>query len=185
MTVKPNTKGRGGEAGFTLVEVLIAVVVLSFGLMAIANLFAMSTSSNVAARHLTAATTQATEVAEMLKAVPFSGLTPGGPTNIVAELDWPSSYQYGRDAATGKTLLEPVKVDLNDDNVVDVYDGDRFVEGVGTIRVRWQIARVDDQTRLIHIVAASATPLLTARSRVEFLTYRSCTGPRIGCPNAP
>jgi hypothetical protein len=59
------------------------------------------------------------------------------------------------------------------------------VEGVGTIRVRWQIAQIDQQTVMLHIVAATATPMLRARSRVEFLTYRTCTGPRLGCPETP
>jgi prepilin-type N-terminal cleavage/methylation domain-containing protein len=179
MNSEPNAKDRSGQAGFTLVEVLVSVVVLSFGLMAIANLFAMSTSSNVAARHMTAAASQATEVAETLKAVPFSGLTPGGPSNAIAALDTPAagSHQW--------TSSQSIRVDVDGDNIVDAYEADRIVDNVGTFRVRWQIAQIDQQTVLIHVVAASASPLLSARSRVELLSYRTCTGPQIGCPETP
>src|SRR5512133_121447 len=123
---------RRDEAGFSLVEVLIAVVVLSFGLMAIANLFAMSTSSNVAARHLTAAATQATELMETLKAVPFTGLAEGGQADLLAELD--------KAAATGQRFAadQPVRAS-SAANVVNAYEADRDVDGVGTIRIRWRI----------------------------------------------
>jgi prepilin-type N-terminal cleavage/methylation domain-containing protein len=167
-------RGRD-EAGFTLVETLIAVVVLSVGLMAIANLFAMSTSSNVAARHMTAATTQAVEAMEMIKKIPFAGLALGGNGNL--DVAAAATHRWAAD--------QPIDVDTDDDLVIDAWEADRDVTGVGTIRVRWQIARVDDQTRLVRIVAASTSPVVRARSRVEFVTYRSCTGPDIGCPANP
>lgn len=163
------------EGGFSLIEVLIAVVVLSIGLAAVANLFAMATTSNVAARHMTAATTQATEAMETLKAVPFAGLVEGGDV----ELDGQAATNHQWDAD------EPIRVDLDGDDEIDTYEADREVDGVGPIWIRWQIAALDNQTRLIRVVAASRSPLLRARSRVELRTYRTCTGPNLGCPIAP
>lgn len=181
MTRNSSAGSHRDQAGFSLLEVLFAVVVLSVGLMAVANLFAMATSTNVTARHLTAATTQATEVMETLKTIRFNGLTPGGVTNLQAALDAPAATTHQWDAE------EPIRVDTTADagDVVDAYEADRAVDGVGTIRVRWQIVTIDNQTRLLRVMAASASPLLRARSRVEMLTYRSCTGPQVGCPDTP
>jgi Tfp pilus assembly protein PilV len=70
--------GRGSEAGFTLVEALVAIVVLIFGLMAITNLMIVAASSNTAANQSTAAATTASQQMELLKAVPFTELAAGG-----------------------------------------------------------------------------------------------------------
>lgn len=72
-----------GEAGFTLVEALIAIVVLVFGLMAIANLYAIAGSSNTVANQGTAATTLATEQMELLRSRPFDQLTVGTTTETI------------------------------------------------------------------------------------------------------
>jgi len=69
---------RTSEAGFTLIEALIAVLVLVIGIMAIASLFAVAATSNSVANQSTAATSAAAETLEQLKAMPFSALTVGG-----------------------------------------------------------------------------------------------------------
>jgi type II secretory pathway pseudopilin PulG len=161
------TKPRAarGEAGFTLVEALSAIVILAFGLMAVANLMAVAATSNSVANQSTAATTLATQQMERLKAIPFTdpgtnnlnaALTPGG------DLD---SDQAGY-------FLDPANP-LPDDPPVNV-------QGVGTISVRWQIAGVPDAvdgvTRLLFItVRAQGTGALSgARSRAEFTVFRHC-----------
>jgi type II secretory pathway pseudopilin PulG len=75
---RTSTAGAGPEAGFTLVEALIAIVILIFGLMAITNLMLVAASSNTVANQATAAATTATEQMEILKAMPFADLTAGG-----------------------------------------------------------------------------------------------------------
>jgi type II secretory pathway pseudopilin PulG len=67
-----------GEEGFTLIEALIAIVILIFGLAAIANLYAVAGGSNSAANQGTAAVTIAAERMEMLKATPYNELVDGG-----------------------------------------------------------------------------------------------------------
>jgi hypothetical protein len=67
-----------GEAGFTLVEALIAIVVLVFGLLAVTNLMIIGASSNSVANQSSATTALASEQLERLKAVPFGSLTTGG-----------------------------------------------------------------------------------------------------------
>lgn len=72
-----NNKARGippTEAGFTLVEVLVAIVVLVFGLIAVTNLLLVGASNNSAANHGTASTAAAAQQMEVLKATPFDDL---------------------------------------------------------------------------------------------------------------
>jgi competence protein ComGC len=66
------------EAGFTLIEALAAIVILVFGLIAITNLMIVAASSNTVGNHSTAATAQAVQQLEVLKATPFTTLAAGG-----------------------------------------------------------------------------------------------------------
>ena len=67
---------RRAEAGFTLIEVLIAIVVLVFGLIAVTNLFLVAGSSNAVANQATAATDIAAGVLEGFKNQSWNTLTP-------------------------------------------------------------------------------------------------------------
>jgi type II secretory pathway pseudopilin PulG len=71
---------RRGEAGFTLVEALTAIVILSFGLMAVTNLMVVAASSNSVANQSTAAADMAARALESLKVRPWNDalLAPGG-----------------------------------------------------------------------------------------------------------
>jgi len=75
---RQTTRGAGREAGFTLVEALVAIVILIFGLMAVTNLMLVAASSNTVANQATAAATTASEQMEVLKAKPFADLVAGG-----------------------------------------------------------------------------------------------------------
>ena len=74
--------GRGDEAGFTLVESLIAIVILAVGLVGVANLFLVGATSNSMANLGTASAAQAQEAMEKLKTVPFQDLVPGGSLDV-------------------------------------------------------------------------------------------------------
>lgn len=74
-----STEGRrAGEAGFTLVETLVAIVVLVFGLMAVTNLMLVGATNNTVANQGTAATAVASQRMEMLKMARFGTLVAGG-----------------------------------------------------------------------------------------------------------
>lgn len=66
--------------GFTLVETLIAILILITGLVAISNLFAVAMSSTSIANRSSAATAQAVQQMEALKATPYddTAFAPGG-----------------------------------------------------------------------------------------------------------
>ena len=154
-----------GEAGFTLVEALFAMVILSVGLIAVTNLLLVASTSNTTANQSTGATTLAAQQLEVLKAIPFAVL--GNVPN--AALD-----------AGG---------DLDADQAGFFTDPPAEIPGVGQIRVRWKIVDVDTQTKFISVRAESTALLIGARSRAEFTVFRSCTDsappPALNCPAAP
>jgi len=74
---------RKDEAGFTLVEVLIAIVVLVFGLIAVTNLLLVAASNNSAANLGTASAAAASQQMELVKATPYNALVLGTTTQRV------------------------------------------------------------------------------------------------------
>jgi type II secretory pathway pseudopilin PulG len=170
MNVQRRTPPRGTEAGFTLVEALVAIVVLVFGLMAVTNLLLVAASSNTVANQGTAAVTTATQVLDFLKNTTFSTLddTPGG---------------TAFDATDGGK-------DCNDVTLVPTdWHCTISTPGVGTVHAHWYITAMAD-ARLLYIrVRSEGTGALSAaRSRAEFTTFRACTNSDPltgGCPPAP
>jgi prepilin-type N-terminal cleavage/methylation domain-containing protein len=139
------------EAGFTLVEVLTSIVILSFGLIAVTNLFLVAGNSNLAANAGTAAAAIASEQMETLKATRYDLLAAGGSLTS-------NAAGYFRDSSNDARLRIP---------------------GAGSIRVRWTIADVPGNAQLKHVVvrAEAETGFLGARTRAEFTTFRACTDP--------
>ncbi len=66
---------RSSEAGFTLVEALVAMVVLAVGITAVANLMLVGASSNSVGNAATASAALATRELERLKAIEYVTLS--------------------------------------------------------------------------------------------------------------
>lgn len=168
-TLKTGT--RSGEAGFTLVEALVAIVVLIFGLMAVTNLMLVAASSNSVANQATGAVTSATRVMDMLKSTTYSALRTGAGGN-------PFSTNDGTAKSCNDTSLAFSEWHCDDD-----------LAGVGRIHTHWWVATTADPRLLYVRVRSEGTGALSgARSRAEFTTFRSCTNadPTTGgCPEAP
>jgi type II secretory pathway pseudopilin PulG len=69
---------RSAEAGFTLVEAIVAVLVLVVGLAAVSNLLIVASSNNTAAGKATGTAVAASEALEELKRRPIGTLVVGG-----------------------------------------------------------------------------------------------------------
>ncbi len=158
---------RGAEAGFTLVEALVAIVVLIFGLMAVTNLMLVAASSNSVANQGTAAVASASRAMDLLKSTTFTALTAGGDvdTFVVATTD---------KECTDTTLA------------FTAWGCNEAVPGVGRIHTQWEVQGTGDN-RLYYIrVRSEGTGAMSgARSRAEFTTFRACTNsdPATGgCP---
>jgi prepilin-type N-terminal cleavage/methylation domain-containing protein len=66
------------QSGFSLVEVLVAVVLLAFGLLAVAPLFVFATRETAASADYGTAGALAVRRMEMLRTVDFNSLAAGG-----------------------------------------------------------------------------------------------------------
>lgn len=165
------------EAGFSLIEALIAIVILAVGLMAVTNLFLVGGTSNQTANHMSATTAEAIETLEALKAIPFANLAVGGdlandlpavcqPDCLTTPDVCPSQCVVGRPAPN--------------------YNFYRAVPGVGVIRTRWFVANpipgAGGAPVCYITVRSESTGVLVGgiRSRAEFTTFRTCT--TAGCP---
>lgn len=162
-------QARTGESGFTLVEALVAIIVLAVGLMAVTNLLVVSAASNTVGNHSTAATTAASEVLERLKSRRFDLLTPGG------------DVEAGTEGVISDCDETPPST--TDCVVAGNYNARRTFPGVGLIQTFWEIQQIDGQVLFIKVRSQSTAPLAGARSRAEFTTFRSCTSTEMGCPN--
>ncbi len=152
-----NRAPAADEAGFTLIEALIAIIILVFGLVAITNLMIVAASSNSVANQSTATAALATQELERLKSLTYAApeMQPGG-------------------SLTADTTSGGIN-----------YFSDVNVDGVGPIHTRWQITAIagDPDTRFIQVRSEPIGGLLRARARSEFTTFRSCTGgTALGCP---
>jgi type II secretory pathway pseudopilin PulG len=169
MKTRARPAAHDAESGFTLIEALVAIVVLVFGLMAVTNLMIVAASSNTVANQGTAAVTSSTRVMDLVKSTSYANLPTGG--NAWSTTD------------TGAQDCNIAILPLTD------WHCDEFIQGVGTIHTHWWITATPDP-RLLHIrVRSEGTGSLAgARSRSEFTTFRSCTNsdPTTGgCPTAP
>ena len=157
---------RRTEDGFTLVEALVAIIVLVFGLMAVTNLMLVAASSNSVANQGTAAVTSATRVMDLIKTTSFTTLPTGG---------------TAFDPNDGGKECNDITLALTEWHCTDT------VPGVGMIHTHWWITATTDP-RLLHVrVQSEGTGALAAtRSRANFTTFRACTNAAGGqCPAPP
>lgn len=180
----PSAPGRGAEAGFTLVEALVAIVILAFGLMAVSNLLIVGASSNQVGNYSTATASVASETLEKLQALDFFFICP--------QLGAPQPVQP---CPPGGSLTADVGPPNNGPEVMVggalTFHSVRNIAGVGfpgpqdiRVRTRWQIwnATGGNPTASYYIIVQSRIdgPFGGSLSQTRFAAYRSCTAP--GCP---
>jgi type IV pilus assembly protein PilV len=79
--------------GFTLIEVMVALVILAIALLALAGLMLTTTRNNSFGGHMTEAATFAQDKLEQLRAAPWTGIIAGadtvlGSTGISYSRNW-------------------------------------------------------------------------------------------------
>ena len=116
--------------GFSLIEVMIAIVILTVGLLSLAQMMVLATNANAVAGRMTASAALAKQQLELLKAAPFY-------TN-------PANPSVG---AMNPLLASGGDLDANDPGYFQLYnaDGQPVNPGTGALFVvRWQIDRLVD-----------------------------------------
>jgi type IV pilus assembly protein PilV len=74
MTLKKRIINRGTNEGFTLIEVIIAIFVLTVGILSLASVTVMVIKGNAFSKTMTTATTLASDQLEMLKNTPYASI---------------------------------------------------------------------------------------------------------------
>jgi type II secretory pathway pseudopilin PulG len=127
---RSNTDQRRGDAGFSLVEALVATAILATALVSLAQLFAISTKTNAVAKNSTFATVLAEQKIEQLR-----GLTWGFDTLGLPITDSNTDTTVSPEVATGGKGLSPSPTNTlqaGTDGYVDYLDRNGASLGGGT-----------------------------------------------------
>ena len=144
LAVARNVCPTRAEAGFSLVEVMVATGILAAALVSLAQLFAISTASNMAARNSGTAMIYAEQKIEQLRALSYTLDASGLPIT-----DTTTDTSVYPPAETGGTGLSPATdntLQTNTDGYVDYLDplgrslggGESIPDNTAFIR-RWSV----------------------------------------------
>ncbi len=132
---------RRPEAGFTIVEAMIALGVLAFGILSLATMQLAAISQGAAGRHSHDAAAISRTAAEQIHRLPWSEITDAQAVGTWTATDWPGASgtvnaeisNAAGDAATYKAYTVEWKVD----DVLDASSAPRPCLRDIQIRVSW------------------------------------------------
>lgn len=136
MTIDQKKERPVREGGFTLLEVIIAISILTFGLLAVANMQTTAIKGNYNASNITEATTFAQDTLEDLMALRY---TNAALDDVNPGVGTPTSYAIA--APTGFTGLSYT---VDDDNPVS---NAKLI----TVTITWQDKGVQRRTVLTSV----------------------------------
>ncbi len=91
--------------GFTLIEIMIALVILSFGLVALAGVQISAIKGNAFSRRITTAVSVAEQTVEQIKTTPYNNIQSQSPSQVTA-----SNMNFSRQVSvTDNTPLPNMK----------------------------------------------------------------------------
>jgi type II secretory pathway pseudopilin PulG len=130
LTVARHGSSRRGEAGFSIVEVLVATGLLATALVALAQLFAIATATNAGARSSTITMMLAEQKIEQLRALQYTFDRAGLPVQ-----DTDTDLAVYPPVAGGKGLSPHTDntIQVNTDGCVDYLDHYGRTLGGGTV----------------------------------------------------
>ena len=167
------------QAGFTLLELMIAVLVLVFGLLSITALFATAIGNNGRSRLDSTATMLSQSVIEQITAV----LARGGPSAMTDCGQPPTTWNI--DTSVGGANLSGSSIDFTQTSPPAGYQMNFVVCNGGgeagtqaQYDVRWNVAQVSTNT---YLVTVAARPQGMQAGRFTFalpVTLRTFVGPQ-------
>jgi prepilin-type N-terminal cleavage/methylation domain-containing protein len=154
-------RNRTDERGFTLIEVMVAIVILTVGLLSLAQMMVLATSSNTLSGRMTSSSTLARDQLERLRSAPF--------------------YTDPITRQRNPVLQDGGDLDNPEPGFVQLYDADgRPVAGNGSLEVRWQITTVPTnlplemlEIRVRCLPAAGMGDQFAVIGEARFTTYRT------------
>jgi type II secretory pathway pseudopilin PulG len=157
----------GGEDGFSLVEVLTAAVILMVGLIAVAQMFVVSTQQNMSARRVTTTAVLAQQKIEQLRALTWGyddfGLPISDFTSNIAVTPPTSSGGVGLQPSAGDTLNTSTPGYVDYLNAYGAYVGTGATPPNGAIYVRrWSIEPLPtnpNNTLVFQVLVGRITPV--------------------------
>jgi prepilin-type N-terminal cleavage/methylation domain-containing protein len=148
------------DEGFSLIEVMVAIMILTVGLLSLAQMMVVATNSNSLSGRMTSCSALAKEQLERLKASPFY-------TDPAAKLRNPILAAGGDINATAGGYSQ-------------LYDTDGIpTAGAGMFEVRWQITDVPTALPLemvriqVRCLAASGVDQFSIIGEARFTTFRT------------
>jgi len=179
MSDSRHNRRRKRQAGFTLLELMFAGIVLIFGLLAIAALFATAVGNNGRSRVDSTATMLSQSVIEQITAV----LARGGPAAVTDCGQPPTTWTI--DTSVGGANLSGSSIDFTQTSPPAGYQMNFVVcnggAEVGTLSVydvRWNIAQISTGS---YLVTVAARPQNMSIQRFTFalpVTLRTYVGPQ-------
>jgi type II secretory pathway pseudopilin PulG len=150
------------DGGFSLVEVLVATGLLATALVTLAQLFAISTSSNLTARHVSYATVLAEQKVEELRALAWGYDSDGLPTSDITS----NTATDEPDGGTGLSPSPATALQENTDGYVDYIGpfGQKIGGGLdlpsATVYIRrWSISPLPTNPNNTLILQVLVTPV--------------------------
>jgi type II secretory pathway pseudopilin PulG len=170
--------GRSHAGGFSLVEVLISMGLLTVVSLSVAQLFAMSTQSNRTARGLTSTTALAEQKLEQLRSLMWGFATDG--TGLpLSDTSTNLAVTPATQMGTGLNPSPSDSLDRNTTGFVDFLDESGTWLGTGnvpparTVYVRrWSITPLPTNPNNTLILQVLVTPLAMEAMRGESLEAR-------------
>lgn len=162
MTTTRAAKHGANERGFTLIEVMVAIVILTVGLLSLAQMMVLATNSNTLSGRMTSASALAKEQLERLKATPF--------------------YDDPLTQTRNPALLDGGDIDSTIADYVRYYDqnGTAAVAGAAMFEVRWEIQTVPSnlpfqmvRIRVRCLPAAGMQDQFAVIGEARFTTFRA------------
>jgi len=150
---------RTAESGFTLIEAMIAMVILVVGLTAVANLMLVASTSSSVANHMTATTAEASKVMDALKSIHWERLRCTPANSLDADLPAVNTTE----AITDNT------------GALASANLHQAVPGVGLIRTRLRVTEVNGNMKFITVTSESMSAISRGKAAVTFTTMRTCT----------
>ena len=120
------------QDGLSLIEVMIALAVFSFGLLALAALMASGLKYNTSALHRSYATSQAYDMADRMRAN-RQGLVDGVYNSLSDSSTVPNCGGFGSDSVINCDSGEMAQYDVSDWNNANA---DLLPEGTGTVSLK-------------------------------------------------